>query len=176
MEILILTKGCIKIKSKKASFIVDPINLKMKNTADAIIFLDREEVNFDEEKIEGFRVIVNSPGEYEISNIKISGTSLGKEMIYEIQTDGLKMLLAKSQTLEKLKEKRSGYGIVVLGVNSEVDQSLIAGLESRTVVLYPLDGENILQMLGKEIKSMSKYTITFDKLPEETETVLLASS
>lgn len=176
MEIFILTKGCIKIRGKKTSFIVDPLGLKNKNTADGVIFLNKEETSFEKGKIEEFRVIINGPGEYEISNVKISGINFGSEIIYEILMDGLKILLAKSQALEKLKEKRSGYEIVILGVNSEVDESLIASLESRAVVLYPLDGENILQMLGKEIKSTTKYVAALDKLPEETEIVLLASS
>lgn len=176
MEISTLAKGCIKIKGKKASFIVDPMNLRIKNTADGVIFLNKEEVSFEEVKIEGLRVIIQGSGEYEVSNVKISGTNYGKEMIYRIQVDGLKILLAKSQTLEKLKEKMTGYEIVILGVNSEVDQSLITSLESRAVILYPLDGENILEMLGKEVKSMSKYVTALDKLSEETEIILLASS
>lgn len=176
MEISILTKGCIKIKGKKASLLVDPLNLKVKNTADGVIFLNREEINFEEKKVEGLRVIIRGTGEYEVANAKISGTSYGQEMIYSLQIDGLKILLAKFQTLEKLKEKMSGYEIVILGVNSELDQSFITSLEARAVVLYPLDGEKFLEMLGKEVKSMPKYAATIDKLPTETETILLASS
>ena len=43
MEIAILNKGTLKIKSKNATLIVDPSSLSPKTDADAILFLSKHQ-------------------------------------------------------------------------------------------------------------------------------------
>lgn len=172
MEISILSPGCIKIKGKRSSFIVDPQSLKTKNNADAVIFLKGKE-DFNPAKVEEYRVIVRGGGEYEVAGVKISASRVNQDLAYEIQADGLKILLAKTSSVEKVKEKMSGYDVVILNADSVVDQSFITALEPKSVIFYGENSQATAGALSKEIKPVSKFTIVAEKLPAEMETILL---
>lgn len=179
MEVLILSKNSIKIKGKHASIIVgvqdgnEESKIKQKNFCDGILLLNRHG-DFDDSKIEEKRVIIKGPGEYEISGVKISSSSDGEGLCYQIQMEGLQVLVSSTETIKSNKEKIKGSKVAILYVNSDIDQSLITVLESNILLLYGEKAGDALKILNKEVKPIQKFSITSEKLPEEMETVLLS--
>lgn len=173
MDITVLSPDCIKIKGKQASFIVDPGSLTVKNSGDAVILLKDSNETFNSSKIEGCRVIINGQGEYEVSSAKISGTRFNKDLFYKIQMDDLAIILAKADLLEKIKDKISGNDVLVIYVNKEIDESVVAAIEPKIAVFYGSKSSEILQTLSKDMQRSSKVSTTKDKLPEELGMILL---
>lgn len=174
MEIAIVTPNCIKVKGKRASLVIDPSSsLKAKIPADGVVLFNNKDI--DATKIEGSRIVIKGPGEYEISGIKVTGLQSGEDLVYTITVDGVQIVLAKSQTVEKIKEKVSGSHISLLLVTDTIDQSLLATLEPRIAVLY---GETVAEKtagIDSEIVTKAvKVTTTADKLPEKMEVVILS--
>lgn len=174
MEIAIVAPNCIKVKGKRASLVIDPSSaLKAKLAADVVVLFNNKDL--DVSKIEGSRAVIKGPGEYEIGGIKITGFMSGEDVVYTLLVDGVQIVVAKSQTVEKIKEKVSGSQISLLLVTDTVDQSLLATLEPRIAVLY---GDTVAEKtagIDREIVTKSaKVTTTADKLPEKMEVVLLS--
>ena len=171
MEIAVVALNCLKIKGKKGSFVIDPLNVNSKTEADAVIFFSEKETA-DLPKIEGYRVVISSPGEYEVSGIKISGSKSGDGLIYQFYVDGVNIVLANASVLEKAKDKLSSHNILLLNADTEVSISAVTTLEPEVVVVY---GENASKLEKEEnVIKASKYSTTKDKLPEKMETVLLS--
>lgn len=174
MEISYISPNCIKIKGKHSSLIIDPSSdLRSKVGADAIVLLCNFN-DFNPNKIEDYRVLIKGEGEYEIAGIKISAARVDNNLIYNCQIDGINLLLAKTSTLEGIVDKLKEYEITVLNAESEINESLITSLEPKVALFYGEKAKEALKILGKEIKPVSKYVTTREKLPEETEVVLLS--
>lgn len=180
MEILLLSPNCLRIKGKNSSVIVDPITLRTKTPADAVIFLNENEKQ-DVSKVEDYRVILSGPGEYEFSGVKV--LALGeKNTVYSLNIDGMDILLGNVEGIEKYKDKLKEHSIVIFYINSKFDGSLITALEPKVVVYYGEQAMEAVSLLGKDnegenaIKPVLKYVTKLESLPEKMETVFLASS
>lgn len=175
MEILPLSNVSLKIKGKKATLIVDPPagragpqkSQRGKVEADGIVILTGED--FDAAKIEGARVVLRGPGEYEVSGIKISGVKSGKHLVYKLNVDGIDVALTRGSSIESAKDQLSDHKILILYADATIDSSLIATLEPNVVVLY---GEQAKDF-EKDLLPTGKFSITREKLPEKMETVIL---
>lgn len=175
MDITLVQKNIIKIKGKHSGVVVGMSGseaLKTKTAADCVLLLNRHG-DFDDSKIEEKRVVIKGPGEYEISGIKISSSSEGEGLCYQIQMDGLNVLVSSTETIKLNKEKIKDSKVAILYVNSDIDQSLITVLESNILLLYGEKARDGLKILNKEVKPVQKFGVTPEKLPEEMEIVLL---
>lgn len=151
MEIALLPKNSLKIKGKHASFIVD---------RGQIIKTDA--------------IVIDGPGEYEIGGIKISGSRSDGEVVYNLNVDGVDVLLGKLSTLEKQQHKLKEQNIVVVDVDSLTNASFVTSLASSVVIFYGEQAPTLIEKFGKEnIKNVQKYTAVSGKLPAEVETVIL---
>ncbi|MDP3987715.1 MAG: hypothetical protein Q8P80_01065 [Candidatus Levybacteria bacterium] len=171
MEIIALSVDSIKIKGKNTSVVVDPRLIKSKTEADAIVLLN-ENQDYDLSKIENQRLLIKGPGEYEFGGIKISGLSCGDDIVYEMLIDGLKIILGKAESIEKIKDKVGEHEVAVLKISSQFDQNLITAIEPRVAVFY---GEKA-QEVDSNLKPVLKFATKSDKLPEELEKVILVAS
>ncbi|MCL5432934.1 MAG: hypothetical protein M1524_02350 [Patescibacteria group bacterium] len=174
MEIALITKNALKIKGKHASLAVDPgIDLRTKTVVDAVLLSDKLlENNFS--KIEGHRVIISGPGSYEAGKIKISGLGSGANVVYSVRVDGVEILLSKASGIKKIQGTERDYDIVVLNVDTLIEESLITSLSPKAVVLYGEKSEEMLKSLGKNpSEKVNKYQTTLEKLPKEMEIILL---
>lgn len=168
MEIVFLPGESLKIKGKHVTFVVDP---KEKSTYDAAIIL-----NFfiEELSVQSDAVIINGPGEYEISGAKISGTRNGEEVIYKLNIDGVDILLGRLGSLEKQQHRLNEQNIVVAYVDKATNASFVTSLASNVVIFYGEKANSLTGTFGKEnIKTVQRYTATLGKLPAEVETVIL---
>ncbi len=172
MDITLLAEGSLKVKGKKASVIVDPKEKMPKNQADLILFLNGVH---DTSKVEEFRLVVDDNGEYEVGGIKVTGQ--GKEdkgIFYTLNVDNIGTVLAKVSTLEKMIDTANEAEIAILDVDSELNESIVAALEAKVVVLYGEKAHEGIKALGKDASPTKKLTIAKDKLPDESQIVWLA--
>lgn len=173
MEIAILAKGTVRIKGKTSSLVVDP-DQKERVGANGILLLGKspEEIEMQEES-----VVVSGPGEYEIAGIKISGVKNEGETVYTIRVEGVELLLGRLSALDKMQHKLKDHNIVAVDCNAVVPASFITSLANNVIIFYGEKAEEVSHAFGKEnIKQLSKYASTLEKLPTEVETILLANN
>lgn len=171
MEVALLEKTSLKIKSKNANFVVDPFSQLPKTSTDAVIVLEGEA---DLSKVTDYRVVIKSSGEYEVGGIKISGINLENAVVYDLTIDNMSVLLAKTSSMAKVSDKIREYEVAIFNVDSEINQTVVTALEPRVVILYGEKALEAAKTLGKEEAGASqKYAVTQDKLPEEMQVVVL---
>lgn len=174
MEMTLAANNILRVKGKQGAIVVDPsLLLTSKTQADAVLVLVSTK-NLSLTRIEGYRVIISGPGEYEIGGMKISGERVNKQLLYELRFEGLTILLAKAGTIEAIKEKADQYHVLVLCADKAIDPSVVTALTPSVVALYGEKATELSRALGKEGKSVEKYSVTNDKLPAEMEVVVLA--
>lgn len=154
-------------------------------------------------KLETGTLIIAGPGEYESKGVKIlgiasfhdssKGLQRGRNTIYKMTMDGINLChlgdlghKLEAETVDLL----DGVDVLLIPaggvytIDAKVASEVVAQLEPKIVIpmhyqvlglkfqLEPL--EKFLQEMGKpEVKPMPKLTISKDKLPEETEIVIL---
>lgn len=172
MDLTVLDKNSIKIKGKKSTLVVDPSPKSPKTPADAVLLLGKDGAV---ERVEGFRLVVNDDGEYEVGGIKITGESkLDSGIVYNLNIDATQTILARTSTLEKMTDTASEAQIAILNVDSSLNESIIAALEAKIIVLYGEKASEGLRALGKQdLPSTRKVTVGREKLPEESETQIV---
>lgn len=172
MDIQILDSQTLKLKLKKTTLAIDPKSKVAKFDADAVLVIDKDT---DPSRVNESRVIINGAGEYEVSGLKISGLSSETDTLYGLSSDNSSILVAKTSSLEKISSDKLGdYQIVILNVDSDINQSLITAMEPSIVILYGEKKKEGAKILGNEnAQSSSKISVSEDKLPEELEVMLL---
>jgi hypothetical protein len=168
MEIALVGKDSLRIKGKHSTIVVDPQEKSSYNAA-LLLRMTSGAVNPVEDS-----VIISGPGEYEVGGVKITGLRSGEENTYSLLVDGIDILVGRIRTIEKLVQKLKEHHIVIAYEDEVRDASFMTGVATRVVMFYGEKGREIAQAFGKEnVKEMSKYTSTLDKLPTEIETVIL---
>jgi hypothetical protein len=168
MEIALLTKSGIRIKSKQAAIAIDPQD---KGTYEAVLVMSKsvEEVTQPEDA-----VLILGVGEFEIGGVKITGIRSENDMLFSLIIDGVEVLVGKLQALEKMQHKLKEHQIVVVNCDTEGVASFITSLAENVVVFYGEQAVAVSASFGKEnVKTLPKYSSTKDKLPAEVETILL---
>lgn len=172
MEVQLISGNCIKIKSKKVTVIIDPSSTIQKTDADAVVSLEKD---FDTKKVNGYRVVVTGPGEYEVAGLKISGVKANGDLVFVLSSDNTNAIVAKASSLKtSLSEKLDEYKIAIINADADLNESVVTAMEPRAVVLYGLKAKEGAKTLGKENSSFSsKISLSEDKLPEEMVVMLL---
>ncbi len=172
MDVTLLSEGSLRIKSKKASLVVDPRQKTPKTAAEGVLLLEKEGAL---DRVEGFRLVVNDDGEYEVGGLKITASSsLNSGIFYILNIDGSQALLARTSTLEKLSDTANEAQVAILNVDSLLNESIIASLEAKSIVLYGEKASEGLKALGKQdLAPTKKITVGKEKLPEEGETQIV---
>lgn len=173
MDIQIFNTDSLKLKIKKTTFAVDPKTKIAKFDAEAILAMDK---SFDPTRVNESRIVIEGPGEYEVSGVKVSGIKSDGDTIYSLFSDNVGILLAKASSLEKIsKDKLLDYKIVIINADSFLNQTLITAMEPSIVILYAEKKKEGARLLGKENAAISsKISISEDKLPEELEVMILS--
>jgi hypothetical protein len=173
MEVALLDKISLRIKSKHTNFIIDPVAQLAKTSTDGVIILSSGTTDLS--KVTDYRVIVKSPGEYEIGGVKISGIDVEGTTVYGLTVDNVDVLLAKTSSVAKVSEKLKEYDIAIFNVDSEINQTVVTALEPRVVILYGEKAGDAAKALGKEdAERLQKFTAAKDKLPDEMQVIVLS--
>lgn len=170
MEITLLNETGLRIKGKQASLYINPS--AKTSGADGIIMLNG--LLPDKSKIDQDQPVIKGPGEYELGGMKITGFKSGNETVYSLNVDRIEILLANGQNLEKDYAKIKEHNIVILYIDSTFDLSFITSLATNSLILFGEKAEESIVALAKDgYRKESKYSVTYDKLPQEMEEILL---
>ncbi|MBI2031830.1 MAG: MBL fold metallo-hydrolase [Candidatus Levybacteria bacterium] len=175
MDVVLLDKNSIKVKGKNASLVVDPHVKTPKTNADAVIFLESFKEGYDASRVDEHRVVLEGQGEYEVGGIKIHGQKSDGKYVYSFHFDNINILLGKISALDKSLQESQDYQILILNVDSEINQSLITSFEANLLILYGegASKENIKTLGKTESESLKKFSVVREKLPTELQVVIL---
>lgn len=172
MDIAILSNDSLKIKIKKTTLVADPRSDIAKVDADAIVATDK---NIEPKRVNEYRVLINSVGDYEVSGLKIVGQKIDEGITYTFIYESVETLFAKASVLAKMPtDKIKDYSVVIVNVDTDLP-NVITSFEPRVIVLYGEKAVDGAKSLGKEdAAKSSKVSFSEDKLPEETEIYVLS--
>lgn len=174
MEIARVSGQSIKIKGKQVSILVNPLEDKVKTGADIALFFSRSSQTFDREAVEGLKLVIDGPGEYELGGVKITGEKSNQEYYYLVTVDGISLVLGRVSSFSKVKDSLQEAQILCLLADGLANQSVITAVNSTILLFYGEKAEDNVKALGKEdLESSSKFVITREKIPTETQVVWL---
>jgi hypothetical protein len=173
MDIMLIAGGGLRIKGKNSTLVVDPVSSTGKTEADAILALNNS-VSFSEAKIEGSRITLKGPGEYEVGGAKVTTISIGEKLVARIDIDSVKVTVGSGEAVEKIQDKLEGSDILVVNADGKFNYSSLASLEPKVLIVYGGMKEEVSKSLGKEsLEKLNKFATTVDKLPAELQYVIL---
>lgn len=133
MELIFASKDSIKIRTKLSTFIIDPSE---KSDGDVLVFTSPSSVSYDRDKL-----IIEGPGEYEISGVYIKGEVVEGGILYEFSDDAKKIIVAPSEAVKTLDAE--GCSATVIHATARLEQKDVETLSSDLVVVYG-DSQNII--------------------------------
>lgn len=166
MEIALLPKLGLRVKSKSATFVVNPMGLV---AANAVLLLSPGEEYINEET-----VVINGAGEYEIGGVKINGLRNENSVLYSMQIDGMEVVVGSIALLSSLQHKLKEHNVVIVNCNETADASFLTSLAVNAVLFCGDNATEVAEGFEKEkLQKSNKYSASLGKLPAEMETVLL---
>lgn len=171
VEIFHLDGDSLRVKSKKSTVIVDPTSSISKTPADAVLATKYQEETAD--KVVDSRMLINAPGEYEVGGLKVTGLRDGDSVSFNLNVDDIDTIIAKNSSLSKTADRFEGCEVLLLNVDSDLNQSVVTALEPSVLILYGVKAKEGAKTMGKEVSPTNKFSVNKDKLPEEMELVLL---
>lgn len=173
MDVALLDKKSLRIKGKNASFIIDPTSLVQKTEAEGILTSGKYP-DFNDSKIQGSRITILGPGEYEVGGIKIVSTKVNGNLVSRVDVDNVKILIGEGSAVEKIHDNVGDCNIALIRADSDFNHSVLTGLEPKVLIVYGDKKDEVKKSLGKDESSKaSKFSVTSEKLPEEMQFVLL---
>ncbi|CAN5123138.1 hypothetical protein BH11PAT1_BH11PAT1_1150 [soil metagenome] len=167
MEIALLPKQALRIKGKKATFVINPVD-KLEGINAALYF--QSITSFDSEIVK-----VAGAGDYEIAGVKIVGLRAEDTIIYSMQVDEIEILIGSIKALEKMQHKVKEHSMVILFADTVADASFATSLSINVAIFYGEKASEVVHSFAKEnIQEMNKFQVTVDKLLPELQTILLA--
>jgi hypothetical protein len=173
MEISVQSPMSLKLKGKHATIVINPYDKSTAYNAALLIGSPaKSDLKFNEEG-----VVIDGPGEYEAGGVKISGTRVDGLTVYSLNVDGVDIAVGDIAALEKLHQKMKEHNVLIVHANTVQTATFITTLATNASLFYGVNSREVVDSLAKEEKKVvQKYQITAEKLPAETETILLASS
>lgn len=172
MEISLQSANSLKIRGKRASVYINPQD-KTANYNMAILLSNPAKSSL---KIREDVVVLDGPGEYEAGGIKVTGIKADNATVYSISLDNMDLLLGNRESLEKVHQKVKEHHVALIHAGTFGNTSFAPGLGMNAILFFGDKAKETIDTMAKEEKKESaKYTISSDKLPAETETILLTS-
>jgi hypothetical protein len=106
---------------------------------------------------------ISEPGEYEVGGVSVIGVQDPEGKIFVVELDGM-----RTAFLDKVTHKLTELQVEEIG---PVDIAVLPNLVAE--VATQVDSWVILCETGAETPAVPKYSVTADKLPTETTTVVL---
>lgn len=106
---------------------------------------------------------ITSPGEYEVGGVSVIGVADPAGKIYVIELDSLRVCYLENVTTKLTSPIIAEIGPIDIVVVSAIVPEIISQIDPSVIVAEK----------GAEIAAVAKYAVTLDKLPTETQTVIL---
>lgn len=173
MEIMILSGNTLRVKGKSASLAINPTTETNKTEVNAILAL-HSDPKFSDSKMEGSRITIKGPGEFEVGGIKISAIAVAEKLVARIDVDSVKVLIGSGEAVEKIQDKVEGSDLVVINADTKFNYSMLTALEPKVLLVYGELKDEVSKSLGKgTAEKANKFSTTADKFPSEMQYILL---
>lgn len=174
MEVTLLSPETIRLRGKTVTVLLNPGAIKIKTPVDAVLFYQRSAENVKNADIEGNKLTIDGAGEYEIGGVKIHAVMHASDIYYSIIMDSIDVLVGKASTLSKIKDDSKECQIAVIESDVLLDETITAAINSSVLIFYGAQAKENIKSLGKEeTLPTAKYSVTREKLPTDTQIVLL---
>lgn len=173
MEVALVGEKTLRIRSKNSSVVIDPTKNINKIEANAIVYTS---LNGDltDAKIEGSRIDIKGPGEYEVGGIKVEAVKVDGDLAVILEVDGVKLLIGKGKEIKEIHDKIGAFHVAVINADLEFEYSSLTSLEPNVLIVYGNKREEVRKFLGKtDTAGASKFSTTVEKLPSEMQMVIL---
>lgn len=168
MEIVFVDESSVRIKGKHVTFLVNPSS-KNKIPTDATLLIGSNRLsNFFDSGI-----LFQGPGEYEVKGTKVTGFATDKDVMYTIMIDGMSVFVGSVAAAVQAKDTLHEHNIAILFANEALSQTTMGILNANVLVFLGEKAQENATTFGKEFAKVSKYVVTKEKLPSETEFVFL---
>lgn len=182
MEITHLGHSCFKLRGRIATLITDPFDPEMlgikfpKSESDVVTVSHRHPDHDFTDGIEGEKVIVTGPGEYEIKGVSIlgivtyhdnsKGSKSGKNTVYKIVMDGITIVHCGDlghKLEDSQKEVLTGCDVLLIPVggtytiNHEEACEIVTQLEPRIVIPMHYKSVNLKNELNDNLADLSLF-------------------
>src|SRR5258708_1032553 len=172
MEVTTISENAVKIRGKYTALAINPSDIKTKIAVSSALFFNRLHNTLSAKSFEEEPLVIQGPGDYAVGGVKVFGSKAGQSFTYKITIDGNNILAAKTSSLTKAKESVTEYDILILESDSIADQSVLTALNSKVIVFYGEQKAENIKAMGKETPAVSKYSVTKEKLPTETQVII----
>ncbi len=130
MEISLVNNSSVKIKGKTASLIIDPSTKSEAEIVIATKALDTLVLG----KVDGVRLVISGPGEYEAGGISVTGKNVKGNTLYSI-IDSMRILFTTSAGISGVSDDEE-YDCLLIEVVGPLKDEDIASINARCAVLF----------------------------------------
>src|SRR5438093_9518388 len=132
MDISLVKDNSIKIKDGRGgtTIVTDPV---LKTDGEIVLLTDRE-LDYDAEKVDGKRLVIEGPGEYEIGGVSITGQEMKGDTVFRIFNSS-KVCLLPASAISKIQEEDE-FDAVIIKVNQRVTDDSFSVFNAKLVILY----------------------------------------
>lgn len=171
MEFAYISENSVRIKGKQVALTTNLLGAKSKVVSDAVLLTGKEHATefFNTD----LGVVLQGPGEYETKGTKITGFAVEEDTMYTVTLEGLAIFVGNVTSADKAKDKLHEHDVAILFADEVLSQNVLGILNARIVIFVDGKAEENAKAFGKEYAKTSKYAVTKDKLPSETEFIFL---
>ncbi|MEX2013038.1 MAG: hypothetical protein WD967_01400, partial [Candidatus Levyibacteriota bacterium] len=163
MEVALLEGNSLKIRSKFATFIINPNASIAKTEGDAVITFGID--NPDTSRVSEFRTIISGPGEYEVKGIKITSAKSPEGAVYKLSLDKLDVVLGKASAISASENVAAAH-IVIIETDMLPSDKVITSMQPSVVILYGEKSKEAAKAIKEGAgEGIGKFAVTFEKLP-----------
>lgn len=153
MDIVRVSDTSVKIKSKSASFLFNPD----KKVEDEVVMLTQKPQDYS--RYNG-KIVIDAPGEYEISGVSIKGETGEKGISFDIFEDGQRLLVLSNPEVISTRDTEDADAVVVFldgggDALSKITSSIVAVVGSDEGL--PVDRSNIKKADKISLKKAEEF-------------------
>lgn len=170
MEISYIDGGNIRLKGKQVSLTTQLG--KAKNPSDCVLLLGTSHSTDYLDKDSG--IVFQGAGEYEVKGTKVTGFLANGSAMYTVRLDGMSIFVGPVSGALAMKDKLHEHDVVVFLADDMLSETVMGIFNARALLFYGEKAAENVKALEKSASTVAKYVVTKDKLPAETEFVVLA--
>ena len=168
MEISSIDPG-IRIKGKQ--IVLTTFIGKSKTPSDAVLLVGEEHVTTFFDRDSG--VVFQGDGEYEVKGTKITGFSANGKSMYTVRLEGMSIFVGPVSGAMSMKDKLHEHDVVILLSDDVLSETVMGIFNAKVFLFYGEKAIDSMKAFEKTSPAVNKYVATKDKLPAETEFILL---
>ncbi len=164
MDVSIIKDSSLRIKGNKTAIVIDPLPLKVEAQI-AIVTGSSSDISF--EKVEGLKLIIEGPGEYEVGGVSVVVKRIKDDLCFDI-VENSKILFILSSAISKISQEED-YDAVIIKVNSKLTEDMFSAINSRLYILY--GDMNLATLKSENVEKTNR--VSLKKAADTSEKIII---